>query len=139
MVITELVCGLLQSDNFVRCLYLFSAMKLWISKMLGNNFHFAFYLLLLFFSHNVMSDSLKLHGLQHARLLCPPLLPRVGGNSCPLSRWCYLTISSSASPFLLLPSTFPSIREIVTIYLLTKSMYELMEIQSLYIKWKIKL
>ena len=80
MVITELVCGLLQSDNFVRCLYLFSAIKLWISKMLGNNFHFAFYLLLLFFSHNVMSDSLKPHGLQHARLLCPPLFPRVFSN-----------------------------------------------------------
>ena len=29
---------------------------------------------------------------------------------CPLSRWCYLTISSSAICFLLLPSIFPSIR-----------------------------
>ena len=27
------------------------------------------------------------HGLQHARLLCPPLPPRVCSNSCPLSRW----------------------------------------------------
>ena len=39
------------------------------------------------------------HGLQHARLLCPPLSPRVCSNSCLLSQWCYLTISSSAALF----------------------------------------
>ena len=48
-----------------------------------------------------MSDSLWPHGLQHARLLCPSLSPRVCLNSCPLSLWC---------PLLLPPSTFPSIR-----------------------------
>ena len=37
--------------------------------------------------------------LQHARLLCPPLSPGVCSNSCPWSEWCYVTISSSASPF----------------------------------------
>ena len=31
-------------------------------------------------------------------------------NPCPLSRWCHPTISSSLTPFLLLPSIFPSIR-----------------------------
>ena len=46
-----------------------------------------------------MSDSLWLHRLQQARILCPPLSPGVCSNSCPLSCWCYLTISSSASPF----------------------------------------
>ena len=35
------------------------------------------------------------HGLQYARLLCPPLSPRVFSNSCPLSQWCHLAISSS--------------------------------------------
>ena len=30
---------------------------------------------------------------------CPSLSPRVCSNSCPLSRWCYLTISSSVAPF----------------------------------------
>ena len=35
----------------------------------------------------------------HARFLCPLLSPRVCSNSCPLSWWCYLTISSSAAPF----------------------------------------
>ena len=38
------------------------------------------------------------HGLQHARLACPPLSPRICSSSCPLSQWCYLTISSSATP-----------------------------------------
>ena len=39
--------------------------------------------------------------------LCPSLSPRVCSDSCPLSRWCYLTISSSAAPFFCLQS-FPS-------------------------------
>ena len=43
-----------------------------------------------------MSDFLWPHGLQHARLPCPSLSPRVGSNSCLLS---YLTISSSVIPF----------------------------------------
>ena len=55
--------------------------------------------LLLLCSHSVMSNSLQPHGLQHTRLLCPPLSPTVCSNSCPLSLWCYLTISSSAIPF----------------------------------------
>ena len=46
-----------------------------------------------------MSDSLRLHRLQPTRLLCPPLSPGVCSNSYPLTRWCYLTISSSAAPF----------------------------------------
>ena len=45
------------------------------------------------------------HGLQHIRLPYP-LFPGVCSNSCPLSQWCYLTISSSVAPF----SIFPSIR-----------------------------
>ena len=36
--------------------------------------------------------------------------PRVCSNSCPLSWWCHLSISSSALLPLLLPSIFPSIR-----------------------------
>ena len=44
------------------------------------------------------SDSLQPRELQHARLLCPPLSPRVCSDSCPLSWWCCLTISSSAPP-----------------------------------------
>ena len=47
----------------------------------------------------IVSDSLRPHGLQHARLPCPLPTPRVYSNSCPLSRWCHPTISSSVSPF----------------------------------------
>ena len=46
------------------------------------------------FSHSVMSDSLRPHGLQHARPPCPSPTPRVYSNSCPLSWWCHPTISS---------------------------------------------
>ena len=51
------------------------------------------------FSHSVMSDSFWPHGLQHARLLCPSPTPKACSNSCPSSRWCHSTISSSVIPF----------------------------------------
>ena len=54
---------------------------------------------LFFFSHQVASNSLQAHGGQHARFLCPPLSPRVCSNSCSLSWWYYLTISSSTVSF----------------------------------------
>ena len=49
------------------------------------------------FSCSVMSFSLPSHGLQHVRPPCPT--PGVYLNSCPSSRWCYPTISSSFVPF----------------------------------------
>ena len=55
-----------------------------------------------------MSDSLQPHGLEHARLLCPPLSPRVFSVSWPLSRWCHPTISSSVFPFSSCPQSFPA-------------------------------
>ena len=39
------------------------------------------------------------HGLQHAKLSCPSLSPRVCSKSCPLSQWCHSTISFSVTPF----------------------------------------
>ena len=51
------------------------------------------------FSCSVVSDSLRPHGLQHARLPCPSPTPGACSNSCPLSRWCHPTISSSVVPF----------------------------------------
>ena len=50
-------------------------------------------------SHSVVSDSLQAHRPQRARLPCPSLSPGICSNSCPLSQWCYLTISSSAAAF----------------------------------------
>ena len=46
-----------------------------------------------------MSDSLEPHGLQQTRSPCPSPTPRVYSNSCPLSRWCHPTTSSSVVPF----------------------------------------
>ena len=51
------------------------------------------------FSRSVVPDSLRPHGLQHARPPCPSPTPKVYSNSCPLSRWCHPTISSSVVPF----------------------------------------
>ena len=60
------------------------------------------------FSRSVMSDSLQSHGLQHTRPPCPSPNSRVYPNSCPLSRWCHPTISSSVIPFFSLPQSFPA-------------------------------
>ena len=56
-----------------------------------------------------MSGSLTPRGMQHARSLCPLPSPGVCSNSCPLSQWCYLIISSSATLFFCL-SSFPAPR-----------------------------
>ena len=55
-----------------------------------------------------MSISLWPHGLQHARLPCLSLLHGVCSDSCPLSWWCYLTISSSATFFSFCFQSFPA-------------------------------
>ena len=60
------------------------------------------------FSHSVMSDSLQLHEPQHTRPPCPSPTPGVYPNSCPLSRWCHSTISSSVVPFSSCPQSFPA-------------------------------
>ena len=56
--------------------------------------------------------------LQSCQTLCNPMCCSMPGfpvlfylpDPCPLSQWCHLTVSSSVSPLLLLPSGFPSIR-----------------------------
>ena len=57
-----------------------------------------------------MSDSLWPHELQHTRPPCPSPTPRVYPNSCPLSRWCHPTISSSVIPFSSCPQSVPASR-----------------------------
>ena len=51
------------------------------------------------FSQSVVSDSLRPHGLQHARPPCPSPTSGTSSNSCPPSQWCHPTISSSVIPF----------------------------------------
>ena len=53
-------------------------------------------------------QTLRPHGLQHTRLLCPSLSPRVCANSCSLSQCCYLTFSSSVVPFSSCPQVLPA-------------------------------
>ena len=51
------------------------------------------------FRRAVISNYLRPHGLQHARLPSPSPTPRAYSNSCPSSWWCHPTISSSVVPF----------------------------------------
>ena len=78
------------------------------------------------FSRSVVSDSLRPHPLQHTRPPCAspapggylwaesPLVPWLvlvgqrSSNSCPLSRWCHPTISSSVVPFSARLQSFPA-------------------------------
>ena len=62
------------------------------------------------FSHSVMSDSLRPHGLQHARLPCPSPIPRAYSNSYSIMSVMPSNHLILCCPLLLLPSIFPSIR-----------------------------
>ena len=59
-------------------------------------------------SLSVAYDTSWHHGLQKARLPCPSPTPRACSNSCPLSRWCHLTISSSKALFSSCSQSFPT-------------------------------
>ena len=63
---------------------------------------------MLLFSHSVTFDSLQPQGLQQARVYCPSLSPGACSNSCPLSQWFHLTISSSVIPFSSHLQSFPA-------------------------------
>ena len=69
------------------------------------------------FSHSVVADSLRPHGLQHARPPCPSPTPKVYSNSCPLSQWCHPTISSSVVPFSFCLQSFPESGSFLTSWL----------------------
>ena len=60
------------------------------------------------FSHSVVSDSLRPHGLQHTRLPRPSPTPGAYSNSCPSNQWCHPTISSSVSPVSSCLQSFPA-------------------------------
>ena len=60
------------------------------------------------FSHSVMCNSLRPHGLQHATHPCPSATPRVFSNSCSLSQWCHPTFSASVVTFSCCRQSFPA-------------------------------
>ena len=59
-------------------------------------------------SRSVVSDSLRSHESQHARLHCSLPTPGVCSDSCPLSQWCHPAISSSVLPFSSCPQSLPA-------------------------------
>ena len=60
------------------------------------------------FNHSVVSDSLRPHGLKHARPPCPSPTPGACSNSCPSSRWWHPNISSSVVPYSSCLQAFPA-------------------------------
>ena len=52
----------------------------------GNYSHYLETTYFLLFSCSVVSNSLQLHGLKHAKVPCPSASPRICSNSCPLSQ-----------------------------------------------------
>ena len=59
-------------------------------------------------SRSVVSNSLRLHELQHTRPPCPSPTLRVYSNPCPSSQWCHPAISSSVVPFSSCPQSLPA-------------------------------
>ena len=55
-----------------------------------------------------MSDSLQPHEPQHTRPPCPSPTSEACSKSCPSSRWCHPTISSSVIPFSSYLQSFPA-------------------------------
>ena len=99
---TSIIICLITGNNWKYCLY-----HQWFDcNIIFKNMHKVIYQ----FSslQSVMSDSLQLHGLQHTRFPCPSPTPRACSNSCPLSQWCYTTISSSVVPFPSCLQCFPA-------------------------------
>ena len=79
-----------------------------VNKFFSTTFLDSIYMHSVDFSCSVMSDSLRPHGLQHARPPCPSLPSEVYSNLCPLSWWCHPTISSSVIPFPSHLQSFPA-------------------------------
>ena len=84
-----------------------------LQKLINYNFFIPLSLLKAFssvqFSHSVVSNSLQPHESQHTRPPCPSPTPGVYSSSCPWSRWCDPTISSSVIAFSSCLQSFPAV------------------------------
>ena len=92
-------CGIFLDQGLNACLWQWEADSLPLGHQ-GSPLHFCFNVcfsqkvsfmeagifVLVQFSRLVLSNSLLLHGLRHARLPCPSPTPRAYSNSCPSSR-----------------------------------------------------
>ena len=110
---TALLGNWMNTDLFQSCGHFWVFQICWhieCSILIASSFRIlnspAFWLLLLF--SQAMSNSLQLHGLQHARTLCPSPSPGVFPSSCPLNWWWHQTISSSVTLFSFCLQSFPA-------------------------------
>ena len=109
--------------NFFLCRIVFikfhnTFLKVCFSQLLLRKLHSSWWIMLelgfklpyvsVQFNHSFVSDSLQPHELQHNGPPCPSPTPGVYANSCPLSRWCHLTILSSVVPFSTCLQSFPA-------------------------------
>ena len=90
--------GFLFSSSIVILIWISSLIALSVSFQSMEHLGTRAYLLglLLLFSHSVVSNCLRLHGLQQVRLSWP--------SSSPRAQWCHPTLSSSVVPFFGLPT-----------------------------------
>ena len=100
---TNILLVFVQNKAMQNSLYLYMQIMCLYMQIMITSVHFHF---------SGLSNSLRPHGLQHARLHCPSQTPGAYSNSCPLSWWCHPTISSSVVRFTYLQSfpdsgTFP--------------------------------
>jgi len=99
LIICRYICLEIKCSGNTQCSKWSSCVSVmyYLFSYLPNSFQFS----------SVSSDSLQPHGRQHARLPCPSPTPGVS-NSCPSSRWCHPTISSSVVPFSSWLQSFPA-------------------------------
>ena len=86
----------------VKLLFIYLFILNWIIIARGNAVFSSVQLL------RVVSNSLQPHEPQHAKPPYPSPTPGVYSNSCPSSRWCQPTISSSVVPFSSCLQSFPA-------------------------------
>ena len=98
-------CTFCYTDPPVRCYfllnYVLSVLKTdepMIETPKGQRYKSSAFMMLLYFIHWLMSDSLRSLGLQHAGLPCPSPSRGACPNSCSLNWWCSLSVLSFAAP-----------------------------------------
>ena len=87
---TIILLVFVQNKAMQNSLYLYMQIMCLYMQIMITSVHFHF---------SGLSSSLRLHGLQHARLHCPSQTHGAYSNSCPSSWWCHPKISSSVHPF----------------------------------------
>ena len=102
--------GIYEECFLDKVLYTFLHLKNIFSKETSKSFEAKWFFSEFQFSHSLMSDYVWPHGLQQARPTCPSPTPRAYSNSCPSSRWCHPSTSSSVVPFFSCLQYFPASR-----------------------------